>query len=127
MLVLRITKSIKLSFLVCVSVILLNSCYYDKEELLYGAACDSTNVTYSATIKPIIATNCLECHGGLTPSAGFSLETYQGVKAKVDQGRLIGAVSHFPGFSPMPKNNPQLGSCNIAAFRTWVRNGAPYN
>ena len=106
--------------------VLLCSCYYDKEELLYGQACDTTNVTYSATISPIIATNCLGCHGGATPSAGFSLETYAGVKAKVDDGRLIGAISHLSGFTAMPKDNLQLSSCNIAKFRTWVRNGLPF-
>lgn len=109
------------------TIIMFSSCYHDKAELLYRQACDTSNVTYAATIAPVIATNCLECHGGANPSAGFSLETFNGVRAKVDQGRLIGAISHWPGFSPMPKNNPQLSACDIAKFRTWVRNGAINN
>ena len=40
---------------------ILNSCYYDKEEELYGAGgCDTTQVTYSVTINTIINNNaCL--------------------------------------------------------------------
>src|SRR5687767_12247207 len=79
-----------------------SSCYYDVEEELYGF-CDSTNVTYSTTIANIVNSyGCTGCHTGPGPSGGFRLDSYAGIKAKVDDGRLAGAINHLQGFSPMP-------------------------
>jgi mono/diheme cytochrome c family protein len=88
--------------------------------------CVTTGVTYSGTVSPIISANCLGCHGA-TPSAPFSLNTYAAVKAKVDDGRLFGAISHAAGFSPMPKGGAQLGQCEINKIKAWIDAGAPNN
>jgi mono/diheme cytochrome c family protein len=103
-------------------------CYYDKEELLYpDSACDTTAVTYSTGIVPILSSNCNSCHGGNTPSAGIKLDTYTGVQGVAANGRLLGAVSHAAGFSPMPKNAGKLNSCNVAKIRKWIAAGSPNN
>jgi hypothetical protein len=106
----------------------LNSCYYDKSDLLYpDTACDTTAVKYSTSVLPILSSNCISCHGGSTPSAAISLDTYTGVKLQVDNGRLWGAVSHSPNFSPMPKNSNKLSACNLNKIRIWIAAGAPNN
>jgi hypothetical protein len=106
----------------------LNSCYYDKSDLLYpDTACDTSAVKYSTTILPVLSSNCIGCHGGSTPSAAISLDTYTGVKQQVDNGRLWGAVSHSPNYSPMPKNNSKLSNCNLEKIRIWIAAGAPNN
>ena len=106
----------------------LNSCYYDKAELLYpNAACDTAAVKYSTSVLPVLSSSCINCHGGSTPSAGIGLDTYAGVKTQVDNGRLWGAVSHNPGFSPMPKNGNKLSACNLEKIRIWIAAGAPNN
>lgn len=106
----------------------LSSCYYDKSEVLYPqTACDTTAVTYGATVAPIISSNCLSCHAGNTPSAAIRLDVYSGVKQQVDNGRLWGAVSHSVGYAPMPQNANQLSSCNLAKIRIWIAAGAPNN
>ena len=35
--------------------------------------CDTVNVTYEGTIKPIITFNCMGCHGGASPDGGVDL------------------------------------------------------
>src|SRR5688572_18598711 len=82
----------------------MTGCYYDNEEELYGNGCDTSNVTYSTTITGLLTNYaCLSCHVGANPSGGFSLETYTGVKAKVNDSTLWGAINHIYGFSPMPQ------------------------
>ena len=48
-----------------------SSCYYDKEEKIYGIApCDTSNIKYSVQIVSTISTNCLRCHGAARPCSG---------------------------------------------------------
>lgn len=106
----------------------LNSCYYDKSDLLYpNTACDTAAVKYSTSVLPVLSSNCINCHGGATPSAGISLDTYAGVKIQVDNGRLWGAVSHSASYSPMPKNSAKLNNCSLEKIRIWIAAGAPNN
>jgi hypothetical protein len=106
----------------------LNSCYYDKSDLLYpNTACDTAAVKYSTSVLPVLSSNCINCHGGATPSAGISLDSYAGVKMQVDNGRLWGAVSHNPNYSPMPKNSNKLNTCSLEKIRIWIAAGAPNN
>lgn len=114
-----------ISFIVIVSN---SSCYYDKEEILYPqTACDTTKVTYSGSVVPVLLSNCTSCHGGSAPSGGISLTTYAAVKAQVDNGKLWGTVSHTAGFSAMPKNASKLNTCNLAKIKKWIDAGAPNN
>lgn len=89
--------------------------------------CDTTNITFGGSIRSIIATKCVGCHGGAAPAGGFDYSTYTGVKAKVNDGRLWGAINQLPGFSPMPKNGAKLSDCEIAQFKKWIDAGAPNN
>lgn len=105
---------------------LLTGCYYDSEELLYGTdECTTENVTYSADVLPLIVTNCYRCHDAANNFGGVTLEGYDRLRTYVDNGQLLGAIRHTPGFSPMPKNEPQLVECNIEKIATWVAAGAP--
>lgn len=127
-------KSVNTGFitaLIIISGILLsslNSCYYDKSDLLYpDTACDTVAVKYSTSVLPVLSSNCINCHGGTTPSAGISLDNYTGVKIQVDNGRLWGAVSHNASYSPMPKNSNKLNACSLEKIRIWIAAGAPNN
>jgi cytochrome c5 len=108
--------------------LLTNSCYNDKEEILYPqSVCDTANITYSRSVVPVLSANCTSCHGGNTPSAGISLDNYNGIKTVADNGKLLGAVSHTAGFSPMPKNGAKMSSCNITKIKKWIDAGALNN
>ena len=108
-------------------------CYYDNEEDLYGdAECDTTNVTYSADIWPVISDNCVSCHSGGAPSGNISLENYDQIKAQAvipagQPGSLYGAISHDPGNSAMPKSGAKLSECSIAKIKKWIDDGALNN
>ena len=124
-------NTVFIAALIIISSILLNSfnsCYYDKSDLLYpNTACDTAAVKYSTSVLPVLSSNCINCHGGATPSAGIRLDTYAGVKMQVDNGRLWGAVSHSASYSPMPKNSNKLNSCSLEKMRIWITAGTPNN
>jgi hypothetical protein len=106
----------------------LESCYYDKEEVLYpDSICDTADVRYSTIIQPVLSSNCVSCHGGSTPSAGIKLDTYEGVSIQAANGRLWGAISHTGNFSPMPKNAAKLSDCSITKIKKWLDAGHPNN
>src|SRR5436190_24140932 len=98
----------------------ISGCYYDTEEELYSSmTCDTTNVTYSGTVKPMIEQHCLSCHSGAQPSGGIDLATYATVKVQADNGRLYGAIAQLSGFQPMPQGG-KLSSCDISKVKIWV-------
>ncbi len=89
--------------------------------------CDSTDVSFSIIVQPIIASHCQGCHSGSVPSGGIDLVDYDGVKVVADDGKLIGAISWDSGFENMPQGGDQLSDCNISKIRSWVEDGAPNN
>ena len=112
---------------IVVTLCVLLGCRYDVEP---NVACDTSNVTYSSTITGIINTyGCLQssCHGGTNPGSGFKLDSYAGVKAKVTDGRLFGAINHSPGFVSMPQNAGKMSPCDIDKVKAWIDAGAPNN
>lgn len=124
----RQMKKIEIFILLIVSISLLWGCYYDNEEALYGVPeCSAEPVTYSTKISSIISKNCISCHSTAAANGGITLETYAHVKSQADNGKLVGSVTHASGFSPMPKNAPQLSECDITAIRNWVQGGSLNN
>ena len=105
------------------------SCYYDKAYVLSPGLepCDTTSFAYAADIKPIMLQYCMDCHSTENHSAGVILDTYEGTKIIADDGKLIGVIKHKSGFSPMPKNAPQLDPCTIRIIELWVDDGALNN
>lgn len=107
----------------------IQGCYYDNKDILNPGAvtCDTTIVTYSASVNPVLTAYCVGCHSGANAPLGVNLETYTGVKSQVTNGKLIGTVTHSSGFIPMPKNGNKLSDCSIAKIRQWVAAGARNN
>lgn len=89
--------------------------------------CDSSQFKYAANISMIMGSYCVGCHSGGAPSAGINLSNYTGVNQVAVSGRLVGSVSHAPGYSAMPKNVNKLSDCQIAQIRKWVNAGALNN
>lgn len=109
------------------------SCSSDSEEDLLPppappSGCDTAQVAFAATITPLLGTyGCTNCHSGTSPSANINLSSYAGVKAKVDDGRLLGAITHAAGFSAMPQGGNKMNDCDINKFRAWINRGALNN
>lgn len=114
--------------------LLFSTCYYENEESVYGkpdTLCDTINVTYSKSVQPIISTWCLGCHSNAMVAGGSGggnrLEGYSNLRIFALNGRLLGAIEHKPGYSPMPKQGNKLSNCDIAVIRDWVEKGALNN
>ncbi|WP_375562547.1 c-type cytochrome [Bernardetia sp. OM2101] len=106
----------------------LASCEWKSEEDEVGIVeCDTSQVTLSGTVKPILQTNCYSCHsaaGASSLGAGINLESYASLKSRATNGSLLGAIKHSSGYSPMPKGAAKIASCDIRLIETWINDGA---
>lgn len=111
-------------------------CYNDKADKLYpepgtpgGSTCDTANISYSATVKPVVDQYCglSGCHDAATPSFGYDLTTYAGLKMAHTNGRLLGAIHQQTGFQPMPKGMSKMSDCNLNKITAWVNQGTLNN
>ena len=96
-----------------------------------SGGCDTTNVTYSGTIVPLMNNYCTGCHGSSGNTTGINLTSYAdagtdaGVQTIAADGRLWGAVSHEAGYSAMPPGGNMLQDCQLDEIRIWLENGYP--
>ncbi|MFB1004149.1 MAG: hypothetical protein QMC70_08440 [Bacteroidia bacterium] len=83
----------------------------------------ATKASYTTDVKPIFDGSCafVGCHN--VGSGVGSLATYMDAKAYGEGGRLIGAIQHESGFSPMPKNGAKLADDKIASIEKWIADG----
>jgi len=107
----------------------LSSCYYDNVEELYPnpPTCDTTNITYSGTVAPVMAAYCNSCHSTTSASGGIITDNYNDLKSAVDGGRFWGAINHEPGYSSMPQGGEKLNECTLTKIDIWILDGAPNN
>ncbi len=111
-----------------IGMIVFSSCYNDNYATLYPTgACDTTNVTFTASVMPVISANCTGCHSGSAPAGNLSLTNYNDVVASLNSGRLMGSIRHDPGYSAMPKGGNKLSNCDIAKITNWINQGFPDN
>lgn len=109
------------------------SCYYDNEEYLFpemNTTCDTTQITYTTSVAPILQQSCLSCHSNAKAGnfgGNIRLEMWEDVKVRADNGSLSGSVSHQGGFSPMPKGAQKLDDCSITLIQKWIEAGSPNN
>ena len=119
-------KRIALAILLIGSIYMLDSCYYDKGDVLV-TTCDTSLHTYGKVIRPILDHYCVSCHNNNNPTAAVSVEDWEDVKQLADEGRLLGVIRHEPGYVPMPLDQPQMIPCDIRNVELWVADGAPNN
>lgn len=94
----------------------------------YCISCDSIGeMKYSIQIKNTIQSNCQGCHNTNNASGTVNLDNYFSVKANVDNGKLIGSITHASGYSAMPKNQSKMNDCKINQIIKWINNGAANN
>jgi hypothetical protein len=108
----------------------LAGCSKESEDVLSKGAsttCDTTDVSYSLQVVPILQINCYSCHSGTSPFAGFTLDSYSALKIQADKGDLSNAVKHTGNVTPMPYGLPQLDPCNVNTIVAWVNQGTKNN
>ena len=115
-----------------ISALVVSSCYQRNAEEFYpsnpsGQNCDTTNVTFSGTVQPIINAKCATsgCHND--NSTGYNLSTYGGVKAIANSNQLMNSILRNGQSKPMPQGEPKLDDCSLVKIQKWVNDGAPNN
>ena len=102
------------------------SCYYDKEDLLYGSTvvdCSTVDSKFSTAINPLMQSKCAYsgCHDAGTAAAGVVLENHTQVAAsagRINQRCIVD--------KSMPPGTP-LSSNEISALQCWINAGTPNN
>lgn len=95
-------------------------------------------VSYALEVAPILAANCLDCHGMNQPRAGLSLANFERLLRGGDSGAMIAPgnpdtsllVQKLKGTADgarMPMNRPPLPTDQIAKIETWIREGAKFD
>lgn len=120
----------------------LSSCSYNKVAEItptpLETGCDTVSVTYSKTIKPILAVHCYTCHSDTSTNpaknSGVLLSDFNVLKNLTIQtsfanplyNTLQARIRHveMPG---MPLSRPMLSECNIRQIEIWIKAGAPHN
>lgn len=100
------------------------ACYYDNEVEQYGVSiCDTTTLSFSQDIQPIINASCISCHspGGERESAPFT--TYDEIKLYAD-GPIVERISGIGSIMPP---SGAISNCNQLKIKAWVNAGAPNN
>src|SRR5437763_5874461 len=107
-----------------------SSCYYDNIEEMHPEVnlienCDSTGVTFSKDIKPILEQYCgtgdASCHSSNNTNQNPSLASYVD-DSLAAHGDLLASIVQDGSVNPMPKNGGKLSDCKINKFRAWINN-----
>lgn len=92
-----------------------------------GALCDSNSYTYSGAVKPMMEKYCKGCHNVSNASGGIALDTYDGTKNAVLNGKVLASIRQQSGASAMPQGGSKLSTCQITQVQKWANAGAPNN
>ena len=96
------------------------------------------DVFFERKIRPILAGNCFQCHGGEKTNGKLRVDSREMllkggragpalVPGDPDKSLLVRALRHGKDVEPMPPPpNKKLSDDAIADFALWVKNGAPW-
>ena len=93
-------------------------------------------VDYVRDVKPILAQNCVKCHGPDKRRSGLRLDTAAAVRKGGESGpavvpgdsaksRMVLAVTGAEGVKPMPPRGTPLDAAQVAVLKAWIDAGAP--
>jgi hypothetical protein len=103
-----------------------SSCYKDNKASMYpsSATCDTTTVTWTSDIQPLVNNSCATsgCHDA-SGAGGYALNNYAGVKTMVDNQRFITVMVN----GTMPRGGATMDACSINKVRAWINRGALQN
>ena len=127
-------KNLLMLLLLLVAVVFMSQgCYYDNEEELYpNQSCDTSSVSYSATIVPILITSCYSCHNNANAADfgnGVSFEGHANISQYLTTSStvFINCINQTAGYPAMPPTSAKLSDCNIKKIEIWINGGFPNN
>jgi hypothetical protein len=86
-----------------------------------GPASNSTSLTYTTDVAPILNADCTRCHSGSTAQGGVDLSSYSGVLKVVVAGSansILVLVTQPGGFMSSQLSGNR--SAKAATIRSWV-------
>jgi len=120
----KINSIWKIQLALVASTSIFSSCYYDKQDELYGVnTCDTAQINY-ASIQSRLEQQCYACHTASAPSGNVVIYDYNSLKSYVlnSKSTLLGAVKHTTA-SPMPKGGQKWDVCDITKLEAWINQG----
>jgi hypothetical protein len=91
------------------------------------AECDTSNVTFSGSVWPLLQASCTGCHSGSAPQGGVRLDGYDEIAVYAANGLLANVLTGAGGATPMPFNQPPLSECRQRIIQIWIQDGYPDN
>ncbi len=88
--------------------------------------CDTSNVTFSGVVWPILNGTCTGCHTPGNVQGGILITNYSEVKTLVDADILQNVLARNGPRSAMPPGGP-LQQCADDQIRIWIQEGAQDN
>ncbi len=96
-----------------------------------------TSISFAKDIQPIMERSCWNCHGAAMQLSKLDLRTREGAlrggahgpaltPGNADQSRMYRAVAHLDAIK-MPMQGEKLKPEEIAAFKTWIDQGAQWD
>jgi hypothetical protein len=114
----------KTFYMLAILSVFLFGCKQESEQAL--DPCTATDITYTGFISGLLQSyGCTGCHNNQSAPNGINWEGYTNAKASALGGRMYGAITHAPGYSPMPKAGGKLTDCEIKKVKAWIDAGAP--
>ena len=122
----------------CFVILIFSGCYYDNLEELHPVPlpCDTTTVTFSADILPIMNTSCgglrSDCHQNDATASGYGLGNYTDVINTIyGSGIFLETITHDPSINSskwMPKGiSAKIDDCSILKIEAWLNEGSLNN
>src|SRR4051794_20697312 len=97
----------------------------------------TASVDFDKDVRPILANNCLNCHGPEKQKGGLRLDSRQAlltggnsgpaiiVGEKAGESRLLRAVAGLdPDLTMPPDEKKRLTAAEVGTLRAWVEHGA---
>ncbi|MEM6720426.1 MAG: hypothetical protein AAF611_13960 [Bacteroidota bacterium] len=78
------------------------------------------SITYDEDVAPIFADNCVGCHSGPSPTAGFAIDGYANARAGVEQGNVIDRINDAS--NPMPPSG-LMAPTDRQIIQQWADDG----
>jgi hypothetical protein len=92
----------------------------NKDKVPGESNCSSEEVSYSATIEPLIQQQCLGCHDLGGGSGGYVFNGHDNVSMNASD--MLDAM-RGNGLQLMPENGPALNDSLIELFEIWICQG----
>ncbi len=94
----------------------------------------TSGVSFTKDILPILQSRCVNCHGGERVSNGLSMKTYTDLMSGSQNGPVVtpgnaadSTMIQMIAEQKMPKNGPKLTPSQVQTITDWVNQGALNN